>query len=194
MAQKILNLSNHRSFFTFIFTTLSVILLAVTLGAIQQQQITQSKASVDICQIANCNVPVGSGTHCRGGAPPSSQADWQRALCCTLTDGADNSTVCTKSSVTRTCKDINNWGTNKRDEKCKAFSRYCVWGNYGCVDKITVGTPTACKTVGKRFNLAEYPQGSINSKNNIPCCKGLIRQMDTGSTIRGICMDIKNTK
>src|SRR3989344_4383480 len=82
-----LKLSNHRGFFSFIFVTLSVIFILITFAAVQQQQITQSKASGDtnICSGITCSgVIVGeSGNKCTGESDQS--PEYKRKVCCSET-------------------------------------------------------------------------------------------------------------
>jgi len=74
-----LKLSNHRGFFSFLFVSLSLILLLVTFAAVQQQQTTQSKA-------ADCKE---NGALCSGSG----------SKCCSL---YCNGTVCAEALITCT--------------------------------------------------------------------------------------------
>src|SRR3989344_5655633 len=149
-----LKLSNHRGFFSFLFISLSLILLLVTFAAVQQQQTTQSKAATNICSNINCSLikidrsGLNSGVQkvacaanpcCKVGtiedlpivgAIPICQIDFTKNLgCSAVTDFPYNSDakklICNGESVTILNATI----------KLSNISE-CMWKDNKCIDKV----------------------------------------------------------
>ena len=199
-----LNLSNHRGFFSFLFVSLSLILLLVTFAAVQQQQTTQSKAAgaVNICNNFRAVCPVVSDhidfdSYCTTGIGfPSVVHNPTREVCCQV------QTISGKKQCTvrdRDCVGLN-YG---QCTGVSIFSPLCEWqpsepGLSGlellvrgkCVNKGTTNPPPAGGTIDFVCGAKEGEQFDVLKEAKC-CVSPLFPKLNSGSQTRVTCTQPK---